>query len=184
MQIIENIKDYFGKKRVAKLLNLSKNRTKKFYNLNEAKSVGLLMVVENESEYKQLQQFIKELKGDIGVRKVKALVYYPKEDEPFYLQSKLSFDFFTPKDLNWKREPQKDVCQTFVEEQFDVLIDLSSSYCIPLRQLLAQSKSLFKVGRYTPENEPFYDFMISSEQDSFQTFTKEVVKYLTTINAK
>lgn len=184
MQFIENIKDYFGK---AKLNSLIKNKPKRhvsFCNLNNAKSVGILYVIENESDYKRLLNFIKELKGEYGVRNVNSLAFYNEKEEPFFIQSKLSFDFFLPIDLNWKREALKPVCKSFTSEKFDILIDLTETLNIPLRNLLLLSNAKFKVGRYSEENQEYYDFMINSEGSNFSEFTQETLRYLTMINEK
>lgn len=184
MQLIENIKDYFGKAKLNSLVHQKENRRVAFCNLNNAKSVGILFYVENESDFKRLMNFIKILKGDYGVRNVNALAFYAEEEEPFFLQSKLSFDFFLPADLNWKREPLKPVCGTFVQEEFDLLLDLTDSFSIPLRNLLLRSKAKFKVGRYTEENQTYYDLMINAEDANFSEFTQEALRYLTMINEK
>lgn len=184
MQLIENIKDYLGKSKLTSLLNQKQDRKVTFCNLNNAKSVGILCAIGDESDYKRLINFIKELKGEYGVRTVNSLAFYNDKEEPFFLQSKLSFDFFLPTDLNWKREPLKSVCKSFTDESFDILIDLTEEFNIPLRNLLLQSKAKFKVGRYNEENQNYYDFMINSEHSNFSEFTKEIVRYLTMINEK
>ncbi len=184
MQLVENIKDYFGRAKLNTLINQQTKRKVSFCNLNNAKSVGILFYIENESDFKRLLSFVKVLKGDYGVRNVSSLALYSENEEPFFLQSKLSFDFFLPSDLNWKREPLKPVCSTFVQEEFDLLIDLTEDFNIPLRNLLLKSKAKFKVGRYSEENQTFYDLMINAEGANFSEFTQESLRYLTMIHEK
>ena len=181
MKLIENIKDYFGIKKLNSLLAKS-NRNALFCNLNKANSVGLITSIKNEEDYQKLITFVKYLKGDIGVRNVKAIAFYSEKDEPYFLQSKLSFDYFTSEEVSWNRDPIKDTCISFIKEDFDILIDLTDEFIIPLRSILVQSKAGFKVGKYSVENEPYYDFMIDSEHNNFSQFTKEAVRYLTIIN--
>lgn len=184
MQLIENIKDYLGKAKLNSLIKRPTKRQVSFCNLNNAKTIGILHAIENESDYKRLINFIRELKGEYGIRTVKSLVFYGEKEEPFFLQPKLSFDFFLPSDLNWKREPLKPVCTNFIQENFDILIDLTEEFQIPLRNLLLQSQAKFKVGRYSKENQNYYDFMINSEHSNFSEFTREIIRYLTIINEK
>ena len=184
MQLIENIKNYFGKAKLNSLLNKNVNRKVSFCNLNNAKNVGILIELKEESDYKNLLNFIKVLKGDYGIRNVSSIAFYDDKEEPFYLQSKLSFDFFLSSDLNWKREVQKSVCETFRKEEFDLLIDLTDGFVLPLRNLLLTSQAQFKVGRFSDENAMYYDFMIDAGKSNFSQFTQELVRYLTMINEK
>lgn len=184
MQLIENIKDYFGLAKLTSLLKEQKSRRVTFCNLNNAKNVGLLIELKEESDYKILINFINVLKGDYGVRNVSAIAFFNQKDAPSFLQSKLSFDFFLASDLSWKREPLKKECINFKTEKFDVLIDLTDDFSIPLRSLLLESTSKFKVGKFSQKNQAYYDFMIEDEQTNFSQFTQEVIRYLTMINEK
>ena len=182
MKFIENIKDYLGKRKLNRLLVNSKARSIFFCNLNKASNVGLIASVKDEEDYKKIINFIEYLKGDIGIRKVNAITFYNEKEIPSFLQTKLSFDFFTSEDLSWNREPLKDACKNFMKEDFDILIDLTDDFIIPLRNILAKSKASFKVGKYSEDNEAYYDFMIDSKHNNFHQFTKEAVRYLTIIN--
>lgn len=184
MQLIENIKDYFGIAKLTSLLKKQVSRIVTFCNLNNAKNVGLLIELKDETDYKKLQKFIKVLKGDYGVRNVSAMAFYNYKEEASFLQSKLSFDFFLSSDVNWRREPLKKSCENFKNEKFDILIDLTDEFSIPLRNLLLQSTSKFKVGKFSEQNQPYYDFMIDGAQSNFSQFTQEVTRYLTMINEK
>ncbi len=182
MKLIENIKDYFGNRKLLKLLVNNKKRSVCFCNLNQAKSVGIIASIKKEDDYLKIMKFVNYLKGEIGVREVSAMAFYSEKEEPTYLKKKITFDYFTINDLSWNRNPIKDSCIHFTNQEFDILIDLSDEFIIPLRMLLAQSKSKFKVGKYSKENEAYYDFMINAEHNNFHQFTTEAVRYLTVIN--
>lgn len=184
MQLVENIKNYFGKANLNSLLTKRVDRKVSFCNLNNAKNVGLLIQLKEEKDYEQLTRFIKNLKGDYGIKNVSALAFYKGKETPAFLNAKLSFDCFLPSDLNWKREPQKQACETFKNEEFDLLIDLTEGFVLPLRFILLTSKAKFKVGRFSEENAKYYDFMIDAGQTKFSQFTQELLRYLTTINEK
>lgn len=184
MSLIGNIKDYFGLAKLKSLLSKKSTRQVSFCNLNNAKTIGLIVALKDEADYKRIMSFIKVLKGDYGVRNVSALAFYQDSEEPLFLKSKLSFDFFLETDLSWRKEPLKLNCKSFVDENFDILIDLTDSFSIPLRHLLLVSSAKFKVGRYSEVNTPYYDFMIDSEHSNFNQFTQEAIRYLTMINEK
>jgi hypothetical protein len=55
---------------------------------------------------------------------------------------------------------------------------------VPLRHLLAVSNAKLIVGRFSEENKPFFDIMLSTNRDNFEEYCNQLVKYLTMINPK
>lgn len=184
MKLLEKIKDYLGTVTLNKLLKKQTNRKASFCNINNAKSIGILFEINNESSYKQLLNFIKILREDYGIRKVKAIVFY-QENESFSIPlTNQTFEYFTHSDLNWKREIKPEISKEFIDSNLDVLIDLTETFNIPLRNILIRSKSKLKIGRFSTQNQKYYDFMINSKHSNFGEFTKETLRYLTMINEK
>lgn len=178
MSFIEDIKIKAGQKHLDKK---AKNQSRKVVvcNIADAKSIGLLYNVAEKTDFLQAQKFAKYIKGEFGTRKVHILGYWDgKKDEPDYLQSTASFDYFTRNDLSWKGLPEGGVIDNFVNEKFDIIIDLNNYYSVPLRFILLESNATFKVGRYSEENEMFFDMMLASEKDDFDSYTKTLIKYL------
>ena len=184
MQFIENIKDYFGLHLLKNKLSKNKDRKVRFCNLNNAKKVGLLYNIDDERDSHKLLRFIKTLKEDFGIRNVKAISYFQDKNSPSFLEGNNSVQYFITSDLSWRREPKNDVCIEFMKQEFDLLIDLSNEFVIPLKSVLLDSKAKFKVGKYSKENEAYFDFMINSKHIDFYEFTQELVRYLTMINEK
>jgi len=184
MKFIDDFKNKAGAKKIQKDIKAqSKNRVVNICNLNQAKTLGVIYDVNNESDYIKIIKLVKYLKGEFGLRKVKVISFYAEKEEPNFMQSKLEFDFFTKKDLSWKMIPTSTVVDNFTKEKFDILIDFTEKYVTPLRHVLVQSKSAFKVGRFSKPNEPFYDLMIEEKDPSdFEAFVNHLVQYLTMIN--
>ncbi len=178
VKFIDDIRSKAGRKALDKK---AKNQSRKVEtcNIKDAKSVGLLYVVNEKTDYLKVQKFAKFIKGEYGTRKVHILGYWDgKKDEPDYLQSTATFNYFTKNDLNWKGFPESGVVDNFVNEKFDIIIDLNDYYNIPLRFILLQSDARFKIGRYSEENELFFDMMFASDHDDFEAYTKVLIKYL------
>lgn len=165
-------------------LSNSKRRNIRFCNLNNAKNIGIIYNLDDERDSHKLLRFIKYLKEEFGVRKISAITYFEGKEMPSFLIANSSLQCFVTKDLTWRNEPVKDVCLDFIEQDFDLLIDVSNQFVIPLKSILVDSKAKFKVGKYSEENEAYYDFMIDSKHIDFHDFTKELVEYLTIINEK
>jgi len=184
MKATDNIKIKAGKFLINKELKSKATRNASVCNIKKANSIGFLLKINEEADLIKILKFEKYLKSEFGVRKVFALGYYDGKEIPNYLKSSLNFDFLTRKDLNWKGVPSGVIFNNFTEEKFDILIDFTSYFNIPLRFALLRSVSKFKVGCFSEENQPYYDFMIDSDCADFEEFANQLVHYLSLINAE
>ena len=167
-QVILHIKRFLGKQVLNKQLKKNKNRKIKSCNINEANSFGILCVVIEEEDYKKVVKLIKYLKNEFGIRNIKALAFYPKKDDPHFLKSKLGLDYYKLKDLNWFCMPTINEARNFMNENFDILLDIIKDQEISQRFVLHYSKAYLKVGTYSSDNEPYYDMMIDLKGEDFE----------------
>ena len=182
---MDSIRIRAGKLSLKSELNKQAERNVVTSNLNNATSIALLYKIDDEEDYKKVSSFIKYIKSEFGIKRVFFLGYWDDaKKNPEFLQTKLDFDFFSKKELNWKGVPFGGNIDNFINEKFDILIDLNSYFNVPLRYLLLQSNSALRVGRYSKENEPYFDLMISNEKDDFEEYCNQLVKYLTMIQGK
>ena len=179
MQFIEDIKHKFGRWVFQKELKSNK-RTKAVSNLENAKSIGILYEATDAAQIKKIEPFVKyffELKKD-----VKALGYVNKKKLDNHHIPKLNYDFFYLKDLNWYYKPQNYIINNFVKKEYDILINLSDSKCIPIKYLVASSLAHFKIGQFEDGFE-IYDLMIKLDKDKGKERLMEEIKhYLNLIN--
>ncbi len=179
MQFIEDIKHKFGRWVFQKELKSNK-RTKAVSNLENAKSIGILYEATDAAQIKKIEPFVKyffELKKD-----VKALGYVNKKKLDNHHIPKLNYDFFYLKDLNWYYKPQNYIINNFVKKEYDILINLSDSNCIPIKYLVASSLAHFKIGQFEDGFE-IYDLMIKLDKDKGKERLMEEIKhYLNLIN--
>ena len=184
MQGIFKIKAIVGKKVLENLVKKKNKRNVKFCNINQANSFGIICVIKDEKDYKKIIGLIKYLKGEFGIRNVKALAYYPKKDNPHFLQSRLGFDFFNIKDINWFCLPNTVTTRNFINENYDILLDVTDGEFIPQKFILHYSKSALKVGTFSKTNKPYLDLMIDFKSKDFQENINQVVSYLDMLNNK
>ena len=68
------------------------------------------------------------------------------DELPLYVTPKLEYDYFVRKDLNWKLEAATPEVSNFIQEEFDILIDMTITDDEVLRFVIRESKARFKVG--------------------------------------
>ena len=178
--MFDKIKENRGRRKLAKKLKLQ-HRKPKLKNLDEVMSVAILYSADERLTYDIVKNYVKFLKEE-GVKSILVLGYCSLKEIPDYLQPKLEFDYFTKKELNMYLEPSGTAVSNFVATQFDVLIDLTTEFNLPLRNVLFQSKARLKIGKYNESDEQHYDFMINSGQQDLAKFIEQVTYYLAVLN--
>ena len=161
MRLTENIREGIGARALSKKSKLVK-RQKIVCNLKDAKNIGILYNATHLVSFEIIKDLVKSLSSK-NVN-VSALGYvHSKMLIDHYLYRK-GFDFFTRNDLNWYYKPISKVVDVFMQNPFDILIDLSLEEYFPIQYILASSVSTFKVGMYTP-NQQHLDLMIDLEKE-------------------
>ena len=182
MKLIEDIQkkigSYFLKKELTQL-----QRDKAIYNLQDAKTFGILFDssdLENIELVKKYVTYLKEMR-----KKVKVIGYYSAEKIPEFTYSRLEYEFFSRKDLNWYFKPSGTFMEQFISEEFDVLIDLNIYDQYPLEYIASVSRARFKVGKFSNDKKDMYDMMIETDDTKgFRYFLRQVDTYLTMINKR
>lgn len=151
-------------------------------NLGTANKVGIIYYAADEGTYKAVKEFVRSLKEE-GIRKIRAIGYVDKKAIPDHFPVKLEFDYFSKKNLNWYQKPSGVVVDNFLQEEFDILIDLSIDDCYPLKYILAKSKAKFKVGKQSEEKNAIFDMRIELKQvKSLRFLITQLNHYLNIIN--
>jgi len=144
---------------------------------DEAKKIGILYEATSDKNYEIVKQFVKDIRAQ--QKDVLALGYVDRNELPQMRFAKLGLDFFTRKAVNWKMKPQHPSVSNFINNEFDILINLNTEKCFPLKYISAMTKARFKVGRYDIKNFPFCDLMIETkEHTGLKDFAEQVVHYL------
>lgn len=117
-------------------------RNRKVTNIKQAKNVALIYTVGKDDEL--IKKYIHHLKAyQINVH---ALGFYPKKELHNDLISKLGYDYFCIKDLNFYHAPKNALVENFIQKSFDILIDTSIIENKSIRFVSTLSKAMFKVG--------------------------------------
>lgn len=179
MEFTEKIKQKIGQLVFQRELRTNK-RLKEVCNIDTAQSIGILYEATSEEQINQIKPFVDyffQLKKD-----VKALGYVNAKELSFHHTPKLQYDFFYQKDLNWHYKPQNYIIDNFIKTEYDILINLCDSNCIPVKFLVASSLARFKIGQHE-EGYEIYDLMIALKEDkSLEKLMYEIKHYINLIN--
>jgi len=171
----EKIADWLLRKKQQKI-----NREKTVHNFDTASRVGVIFSLEEEDAFDRTNQFLNFLAGQ--KIKVYALGYIPFKEIPPKVAPNSKINLFTRKDLNWYYMPIHSIVQQFIEQDFDILIDLSSHRLLPLKFVNNLSRAKFKVGKES-NNGRAYDLMIRiGEEQNLQYLIDQIKYYVTRIN--
>jgi len=158
------------------------SRNRKLTNLRDAKKIGILYNLDDVPDYDVVAEFVTKLQHDR--KEVKALGYVKNKNLVSRFLPKLSYDFFSVKDMNWFYKPgKKKVIVDFIQKDFDLLIDLDMNHSLPLKYISGLSMSMCRVGRYSEDSASCYDLMIDVNPSTPVTeFIRLITHYLTIIN--
>jgi hypothetical protein len=156
-------------------------RDRKLTNLRDAKKIGIIYNLDNVPDYDVVAEFVTQLQHDR--KEVKALGYVKNKNLISRFLPKLSYDFFSVKDMNWFYKPVKDKVMDFIQKDFDLLIDLDMKDSLPLKYISGLSMSMCRIGRYSEGSTSCYDFMLDVNPSTPVTeFIRQITHYLTIIN--
>jgi len=182
MSLVQNIKNAVGNY----LLSLeakSLNRSKAFLNMEDAKSIGIVFDATDNENFELVKKYIiylKEMK-----KRVKAIGFFNQKITPPLAYSKLEYDFFTLKDLNWYNIPNNIYVNNFIEDEYDILLDLNIYSLLPIKYISTLSKAKFKVGIKSEKNSSVFDLMIETDASKgLKYFLRNIDTYLFIINKK
>jgi hypothetical protein len=179
--MFERIKARIGRMRLGdELKNVQRNKA--FFNISEVKTVGISFEFTTAEDFELLRKYINYLREQ--KKKVKALGYYSTKEEPAVQYSKVEFDFYGKKTLDWTGRASGHIVQNFIDEPFDLLLDLNDGKSFALYCIGGLSRASFKIGRFEEDGEHLHDLLIDSPAEKgLKYFLRQVDTYLQLINS-
>ncbi|HOW24959.1 MAG TPA: hypothetical protein PK711_04750 [Bacteroidales bacterium] len=177
LPLLNRLRQFIWTAQFRRELSLIKRR-RKYISLMEAENIGILYDASEEKNYILVYTFVRTLMEQ--QKKVKALGFVNSNIIPHYCHPRLSFDYFTLKDLNWYKKPVGHFVKDFISNEFDMIINLDVNNLNQLTYITGVSIAHFKVGRYLDRNKDCFDLMIDlKEPSSIEILLKEINHYLT-----
>lgn len=181
--MLSGMKDFIGgillRRELKSVKQVRKINKFKFEN---AKTVGIIFDATNADDFELVKRYVNELRENN--KKVKVLGYFKSNGVPALTYSKLDFDFFSNKEISLFGKPTPSFIRNFIEEEYDLLIDLNIHDHFALRYVAALSKAIFKVGKFEEENDIHtHDMMIDSDHTkTIKYFLRQIDTYITMMN--
>jgi len=179
--MFKKIVRYYANKRLFKSYQ-TRTRSTRIKTLNNSKSVGILWHPADEGSIETYELLRKTLQ--IKGIKSTGIAYIDSNREMETLTTITHSGFLHRRNVRWFGRPQTSNGVQFIQERFDVLIDLSIAKTIALQYILVHSHATFRVGWQGAEQN-YYDLNIDvSEKPQCRYLMEQVVFYLESINEK
>jgi hypothetical protein len=174
MKWSDNIKARIGRQKLEGK-TVSAGRKINLCKLSEAKKIGILYNATEYVSFEIVRDLVKKLTTNTVTFSVLGYVDSKKLIDN-YLYRK-GFDFFCKNDLNWYYKPVSPQTDQFINEPFDILINLSLDYQFPIHYISSASKATFKTGKYS-ETDTSLDFMIDieKEKETMKSLNRDIIR--------
>jgi hypothetical protein len=148
-------------------------RDKKVFNLDTAKRAGILWEFDQKEAFDRLASELRDAE-----LQVEGLCYFKSKKAVIPEQ----INGFTRKMTNWFEIPKHDLVEKFINQKYDILIDLSGQQFFPLVYVTALSAAAFKIG-YSGSSINYFDLNIEFGilPDSGQ-LAEQILYYLKRLN--
>ena len=157
------------------------SRKRFIHNLNSAEKVGVVFSPLNKEELKIIKGFLSFL-SNLEI-KVFPLAFIDTKKNDIEMVMERNINFVQRKDFNWFHKPLAKVLKDFMNEDFDILINLCMKNTLPVNFIVSQSKAKLKAGKYFENAETFCDLMIDIKNSTDISYLIEQTShYLSVIN--
>ncbi len=143
--------------------------------LSEAKSIGIIFDATEYISFEIVRDLVKQL--SVNSVSISVLGYVDSKKLIDHYLYRKGFDFFCRNDLNWYYKPVSSQTEQFINEPFDILINLSLDYLFPIHYISSSSKASFKTGRYS-STDTALDFMIDieKEKETLRSLRRDIIR--------
>ena len=172
--MLKSVKAWTAQRTLKKKLQGFK-RDKAFYNITSAKSFGVIYEYKSKESQNAVNKLFQRF-AEHGVSGI-AIGYYDSKTLPLDYAPRAKNTLFCQADLNWGGCPTAPEVEAFINEEFDILIDLSRSSEFVFKYIVSLSKAHFRIGGLDYENNP-YDFVFLDNTNSDETFVEQVLQFL------
>jgi hypothetical protein len=158
-------------------------RKKHFSNINEVRKIGIVWDASETDEFACLSRFFQKMHE--SKTDVKILGYFPGNNLPNQYTAIRYLSVIKKDELNFFYHPVSRETITFINNRFDVLIDLNFKKLLPLQYISSLSNAGLKVGLFEPKtaNPPFDLMMELKNPVKVEDYLDQVVHYLGMINS-
>ncbi len=172
--MFEKYKQYLFRKRVSK----QPVRNVRFPVYKNIKSILLLYVSDEEEKNADIKEIVSEILE--SGRTVACVGYVNKRHaaSPHLPQNIM----LCRADTSFSGRPEKNIIDEIRSEKYDLLIDLTSRYCLPLHYVALYADAAFKTGGHIVDG--LHDMMVDmTEYGSSAALYNQIIHFLNTIQS-
>lgn len=180
MKLISNLKYKIQQYILSK--NSNKSTVVKAINFEKANKIALIYKVseKNEKKIKALAEMLRSSKKELIM-----LGYLKRIKDNFMPATNKNSFIFTDKDLNFLKIPKSNRIAEFLENEYDILLDISDNKTYPISYISSKCKASLKIGFYTPLHTLNFDLMLDSGKTyDIDNFTEQLKQYIHLIDKK
>ncbi|MEZ4970531.1 MAG: hypothetical protein R2814_12920 [Flavobacteriaceae bacterium] len=168
----EKIKFRRGKRLLRKGLNASPETVDRVKGISAVGCIVDLDVFENTNAF---YEFVEEF--SLRHNAVKIIGYKKFHDH----NSPYSTPVFSDRDLGWKGNIENSYALEFLNREYDLLVNYYTDDKLLLQLMTLSTKARLKVG-FGSVDKNLNDLILNTPMEDFQTFKKELGKYLRVLN--
>lgn len=170
--------DYFIKRKINWLAREASKRNHCFRSLKEAHDILVFYEGKNLEEVEPCLETLRMLR-----KNVRACVYLSVESPEDFPDSYVLVN--NVNDLNAFGFPHEPIQEKVNQVKADILIDLTSKGCAPMRYLMLQHPAMFKIGLKREYEQNLYDFSLAvTDKQDLKYLFGQILFYLQTIRGK
>lgn len=141
----------------------------------QTQNIGIIFTYNGEKNRILINKFLNKIEQE--GKKVQLLAYIPK----IFKEETFDFPNFMIKDMDFLRDFNNSLLSQFEQNVFDYLINADIQSNIVIENVLANSKSKCRVGRYQKNKHDFYELMIDYKGNNHEQFLVQVYHYIKNI---
>lgn len=174
----KRLTDYFIKKGVNRLINNPTNRNHRFLSLKEAHDILIFYETKDRDEIEPCLETLRMLRKNVQVCLFSSGKVLPEEKASYLIIE-------DGKDINRLGYPTTNINKKVNAIKADILIDLTRKNCYPMKYLMLQHPSIFKIGLKRGNEQDIYDLAISvTDREDMMYLFGQIIFYLQTIRSK
>jgi hypothetical protein len=182
MELFKEIRLKIGTNNLAKKL-ARKTRKAYYTNIGQVKTIALIWDASRTTDFAGLSRFHQKMhERNIDV---KILGYFSGKELPDQYTAIRYLTCIRKKEINLIYQPDSSEVNTFINNRFDVLIDINFNNLFPLGYITALSNAAFKVGLFESETgDTPYDLMMEIKKPvDLDNYLNQIIQYLEMINS-
>lgn len=179
MSFIENLKTKIGKYRLMSSL-AKRNPMRHIPAFHEIQEIAIIYQADQKSEDQLINQFAQHLREQ--GKKVMLLGFVNQKQLSHQYKFHITQEYIWKESLDFFNLPNTSKIHGFIQQPFDLLMNLHPDFCLPLAAISSYSKAKTRIGIHYPGAESFNEILIDGKFNSLFDAGLQMEHYLKIVN--